>query len=92
MKETLNMCVSLSNMQTHDPQMVAYTVHSKIRHSIADKIASIATKETRHEFHTEYRCRVIVADSDDYWRDVKEAVERLSYRGMSPMFIEEGLK
>jgi hypothetical protein len=91
MRETLQMCVSVSNIQACDPVMMEHVVHDKIRRSIADKIASVATVETQHEFHTEYRCRVIVADHDDYWRDVKEAAERLSYRVMSPMFIEEGM-
>jgi superfamily II helicase len=90
MRETLQMCVSISNMQACDPVM-KHVVHDKIRRSIADKIASIATVETQHEFHKEYRCRVIVADHDDYWRDVSEAAERLSYRGMSPRFTEEGM-
>lgn len=92
MRETLHMCLSISNVQAHNPTMIQCMVHDKMRYAIADKIASIATVETQHEFHKEYRCRVIVADHDDYWRDVREAAERLSYRGMIPMFMEEGLK
>lgn len=92
MRETLSMCVSISNMEAHNPKMIEYMVHDKIRRSIADKIADVTTVETQHEFHKEYRCRVIVADHDDYWRDVKEAAERSNYRGMSPVFMEEGLK
>ena len=90
MRELLNMCVSVSNMHLSDPVMIEHFVHDKIRRGIADKVASVATVETQHEFHTEYRCRVIVADYDDYWRDVKEAAERMNYRGASPRFIEEG--
>lgn len=91
MRETLQMQVSVSNLQTHDSDLLQHLVHDKIRRAIADKIAGIATKETQHEFHREYYCRVIVADYDDYWKDVKEAADRMSYRGMSPMFIEKGL-
>ena len=90
MRETLQMCVSISNTQV-GLESIKYLVHDKIRYAIADKIASVATVETQHEFHKEYRCRVIVADHDDYWRDVSEAAERLSYRGMIPRFIEEGM-
>lgn len=92
MREKLHMCVSISNKEAHDPKMIEYLVHDKLRYAIAEKIADIATVTTEYEFHKEYRCRVIVADYDDYWRDVKEAAERLSYRGAPPMFIEEGLK
>jgi hypothetical protein len=95
MREVLNMCVSISSMEAmeaRDPKMIEYLVHDKIRRGIADKVASVATVETKYEFHTEYRCRVIVADHDDYWRDVREAAERLGYSSASPMFIEEGLK
>lgn len=92
MRETLQMQVSISNMQTNDSEMIKRMVHDKLRYAIADKIVGIATKETQLEFHKEYRCRVIVADYEDYWRDVKEAAERLSYGGFSPMFVEEGLK
>jgi hypothetical protein len=91
MKEILQMCLSIPNSQTYDPKQIEYLVHDKIRRSIADKIAHIATVETKHEFHKEYRCRVIVADHDDYWRDVKQAAEALTYNGYRPMFIEEGL-
>lgn len=90
MRETLNMCVSVSNIQAFDHDWAEHVVHDKIRRGIADKVASVATVETKYEFHTEYRCRVIVADHDDYWRDVKEAAERMNYRGASPRFIEEG--
>ena len=91
MKEELSMCVSISNIQTHDQKMIDCLVHDKMRHGIADKIAGIATVETQHEFHREYRCRVIVADYDAYWRDVNRAAEQLSHRRDIPMFIEEGL-
>lgn len=90
MRVALQMCVSISNMQGGDPIMIEHVVHDKIRRGIADKIANIAIVETQHEFHKEHRCRVIVADHDDYWQDVKEAAERMIYRGMSPRFIEEG--
>ena len=90
MRETLQMCLSVSNIEAHNPHMIGNLVHDKLRYAIADKIAGIATVETQHEFHKEYRCRVIVADYDDYWRDVIEAAERMSYRGASPRFIEEG--
>ena len=92
MRETLHMQLSISNIETHDSKMLQHLVHDKLRYAIADKIVGMATKETQCEFHREYRCRVIVADYEDYWRDVKEAAEKLSYRGFSPMFIEEGLK
>lgn len=92
MREVLNMCVSVSNMQLSDPVMIEHVVRDKIRRGIADKVASVATVETQYEFHKEYRCRVIVADHDDYWRDVHQAAESLIYRGAPPMFIEEGLK
>jgi hypothetical protein len=91
MRETLQMCVSISNMQACDPVMMEHVVHDKIRRSIADKIASIATVKTQHEFHQEYRCRVIVADYADYWQDVRKAAEQLAYRAGGPMFIEEGM-
>jgi hypothetical protein len=91
MKETLQMCLSISNKEAYDPKMIQYMVHDKMRYSIADKIASLATVKTQHEFHQEYRCRVIVADYDDYWQDVRKVAEQLAYRAGSPMFIEEGM-
>ena len=90
MKETLQMCLSISNKEAYDPKMIQHMVHDKMRYAIADKIASVATVKTQHEFHQEYRCRVIVADYDDYWLDVQRAAERLAYRG-GPLFIEEGM-
>lgn len=90
MRETLQMCVSVSNIEANSLHMIGNLVHDKLRHAIADKIALLATVVTQHEYHKEYRCRVIVADYDDYWRDVKEAAERMSYRGTYPRFIEEG--
>jgi hypothetical protein len=91
MRETLQMCLSISNKEAHDPKMIQYMVHDKMRYAIADKIASVATVKTQHEFHQEYRCRVIVADYDDYWQDVRKAAEQLAYRVGGPMFIEEGM-
>jgi hypothetical protein len=91
MREVLNMCVSISSMEARDPKMIEYLVHDKIRYAIAEKIVGVATVATEYDFHKEYRCRVIVADHDDYWRDVKEAAERLIHRP-APVFIEEGLK
>lgn len=92
MRETLQMSLSISNMDTHNSSLIDNLVHQKLRKSIADKIAGIATKEIQHEFHKEYRCSVIVADYDDYWRDVEEAAQKLSYKWYGPMFMEEGLK
>jgi hypothetical protein len=91
MRELLQMSLSISNTQSDNLERIEYLVHDKIRYAIADKIASVATVKTQHEFHKEYSCRVIVADHDEYWRDVREAAARLSYRGNTPMFIEEGL-
>lgn len=92
MREVLQMRVSVSNIQTRDSDILQRLVHDKIRRAISDKIAGIAIKETQHECHREYACRVIVADYEDYWKDVKETADRISYRGMSPVFREEGLK
>jgi hypothetical protein len=93
MREVLALKMSLSNLEVKaDENLVESLVRSRMRQGIADKIAEIGVQETQHSYHREYKCYLIVADYDDYWRDVERAAERLGYRTASPVFIEEGFK
>lgn len=93
MREVLALKMSLSNLEVKaDEKWVENLVRSRMRQGIADKIAEIGVKETQHIYHREYTCSLIVADYDDYWRDVERAAERLGYRKAIPVFLEEGFK
>ena len=91
MKETLNMSIAVSKMEPAGSDYVTYAVHDKMRHAIAQKIVDMAVKTVEHDYHRDYTCKVIVADADEYWRDVRDAAEHIARGYGGPKFTETGM-
>lgn len=57
---------------------------------IAQQIGQMKTTEERHEFHTTFRCNVIVADPEDFWRAVNDEAKKLAVGCVPPpQWIDE---
>lgn len=57
---------------------------------IAQQIGQMKMTEERHEFHTTFRCNVIIADPEDFWRAVNdEAIKLASGYVPPPQWVDE---
>lgn len=84
MKNELHSEVHFSTLQKNvDPERVRRLARDKLVQQIAHAIADAKIEEIQRDFSVAYRISVVVADPDDYWRDVERAaIEHQRYRSM----------
>lgn len=78
MYEVIELNHSVSNIALRaNREMVVSMLRAQMRNHIADRIAQISTTEHPQDFGTTFRCEVIVADQNEFFKRVREEALRL---------------
>ncbi len=79
MIETLNCRAEVSNLAMNTSRTrIVDMVTQDLTRRIAQQIAQMKTTEERGDYHTTFRCEVIVADPADFYRAVQEEARKLA--------------
>ncbi len=79
MIETLNCRAEVSNLSMNTSRdRVVDMVTQDLTRRIARQIGQMKTTEERGDYHTTFRCEVIVADPADFYRAVQEEARKLA--------------
>ena len=90
MKEIFSCAHTVSNFEKNtDQERIKYLVREKLTRQLAAHIGEEMMKEEVGEFSTTYMMRLVVADTDHFWRCVQQEAMQLQSRFSMPVWVKE---